>query len=115
MNKNLFLKLQIRYIIFGEFLNELSAEPAGSCDHFPTQLGDHVNFLQLSAAAFDHFDDGGALCADASDGSFDIASGVIFSIGSENTSTNGELGVGTVGASSGLEGEGMHLLESDFC
>jgi hypothetical protein len=115
MDKHLFLKLSIKYIIFREFLYKLSAEPAGSSNDFSTQLCNHVDFLQLSAPAFNHFDDGSALCADASDCSFDIASSVVFSIGSENAGTDCKLGVRTVGTSSGVKGEGMHLLESDFC
>lgn len=105
----------MRYIIFGEFFDELSAESTGRGYHLSSKIGDNVDFLELPASALNHFDDGSAFCADTSDGSFYITSRVVFSIGSEDTGSDCKLGVRTVSTGPGLQGDGMHLLEFEFC
>lgn len=92
----------------------MSAESTGRGEHFSSEIGDNVDFLELSASALNHFDDGSALCADTSNSPFDIASRVIFSIGSEDTGSDCELGVRTIGTGPGLQSDGVHLLEFEF-
>jgi hypothetical protein len=106
--------LNTNYIIFRELFDELSAEATGSSYHFTCEFSDNVDLLELPAATLNHFDDGSALCANTSDGPFDIASSVVFSVCTENAGADSEFGVGTVCTGSRLMSQVVHFFEFEI-
>jgi hypothetical protein len=106
--------LNTNYIIFRELFDELSAEATWSSYHFTWEFSDNVDLLELPAATLNHFDDGSALRTNTSDGPFDIASSVVFSICAENAGADSKFGVGTVGTGSRLMSQVVHFFELEI-
>ena len=103
-----------RYIVFRELFDELAAEATGCGEHFTSKFGDDINLFEFPASVFNHFDDGGAFCAYASDGPFYVAAGVIVSIRAKDAGADCKLGVGAVGSAARFKCQGVHLLESEI-